>query len=196
MIIFRYFLVNMVFSLLITNVTYADTDILSDTSSVSSESFLPPEPGAEGHETLAGIDSDEDGLRDDIQRLIAIKFKDDHEKIEKYRELAQYKIYFVDPPLGLDADSSEGLFSRVKVYASMKELEYCLMKGSNRNRDALSFILKLESWINSTYLRDVEYAKNLKGMPSMMDNHSHYYCNDGEGIVNYLMASKANSSSH
>ncbi len=53
MIIFRYFLVNMVFSLLITNVTYADTDILSDTSSVSSESFLPPEPGAEGHETMA-----------------------------------------------------------------------------------------------------------------------------------------------
>jgi len=185
----------MVFSLIITNIAYADTDSLSDTNSVSPESFLPPDPGAAGHESLAGIDSDDDGLRDDIQRLIAIKFKDDYGKIKKYRELAQYKIYFVDPPVGLDPDSPEGLFSRVKVFASMKELEYCLIKGSNQNRDALRFILKLETWINSTYLRDVEYSKNIQGMPSMMDNHSHYYCNDGEGIVNYLVASKANSSS-
>ncbi|MBM5571606.1 MULTISPECIES: carbohydrate-binding protein [Deefgea] len=32
---------------------------------------LPPDPGAAGKKTLAGIDSDQDGVRDDIQRFLA-----------------------------------------------------------------------------------------------------------------------------
>jgi len=33
---------------------------------------LPPDPGPAGKETLEGIDSDNDGVRDDIQRRIAL----------------------------------------------------------------------------------------------------------------------------
>jgi hypothetical protein len=33
---------------------------------------LPPDPGDAGKQTLAGIDSDNDGVRDDVQRYIAI----------------------------------------------------------------------------------------------------------------------------
>ncbi|UXY15764.1 hypothetical protein N8I74_01745 [Chitiniphilus purpureus] len=32
---------------------------------------VPPDPGAEGRRTLAGIDSDNDGVRDDVQRFLA-----------------------------------------------------------------------------------------------------------------------------
>jgi hypothetical protein len=37
---------------------------------------LPPDPGDEGKKTLEGIDSDGDGVRDDIQRHIAITYPD------------------------------------------------------------------------------------------------------------------------
>lgn len=35
---------------------------------------LPPDPGKAGKQTLEGIDSDNDGVRDDIQRYIAIEY--------------------------------------------------------------------------------------------------------------------------
>ena len=38
---------------------------------------LPPDPGEEGKLTLLGIDSDEDGVRDDIQRYIYFTYPDD-----------------------------------------------------------------------------------------------------------------------
>jgi len=48
---------------------------------------IPPDPGEAGKATLAGIDSDNDGVRDDIQRYIAITYPDS----EKTREaLSQY----------------------------------------------------------------------------------------------------------
>ncbi|MDX1776330.1 MAG: hypothetical protein R3297_07085, partial [Desulfobulbales bacterium] len=37
---------------------------------------LPPDPGEAGKATLAGIDSDGDGIRDDIQRYIALNYPD------------------------------------------------------------------------------------------------------------------------
>ena len=37
---------------------------------------LPPDPGAAGKATLEGIDADGDGLRDDLQRFIAISYPD------------------------------------------------------------------------------------------------------------------------
>lgn len=38
---------------------------------------LPPDPGPANDETLAGIDSDADGLRDDVQRYIALNYGDE-----------------------------------------------------------------------------------------------------------------------
>ena len=37
-------------------------------------SNLPPDPGQAGKQTLAGVDSDNDGVRDDIQRYIALTY--------------------------------------------------------------------------------------------------------------------------
>ncbi len=37
---------------------------------------LPPDPGESGKQTLAGIDSDHDGVRDDIERWILQRYKD------------------------------------------------------------------------------------------------------------------------
>lgn len=37
---------------------------------------LPPDPGKAGKQTLMGIDSDGDGLRDDVQRYIYLTYPD------------------------------------------------------------------------------------------------------------------------
>ena len=37
---------------------------------------LPPDPGEAGRRTLAGIDSDRDGIRDDLQRYVALTYGD------------------------------------------------------------------------------------------------------------------------
>jgi len=44
----------------------------SDVPKTGSSSVLPPNPGEAGKATLQGIDSDNDGVRDDIQRYIAL----------------------------------------------------------------------------------------------------------------------------
>jgi hypothetical protein len=46
---------------------YAETDKVDISN-------LPPDPGEEGKATLAGIDSDNDGVRDDLQRWIALTY--------------------------------------------------------------------------------------------------------------------------
>lgn len=38
--------------------------------------ILPPDPGEAGKQTLAGIDSDSDGVRDDVQRWIELTYSD------------------------------------------------------------------------------------------------------------------------
>ena len=46
---------------------------------VIDDSGLPPDPGESGTETIAGVDSDSDGVRDDIQRFIALTYPDQPE---------------------------------------------------------------------------------------------------------------------
>jgi hypothetical protein len=47
---------------------------------------LPPDPGEAGKQTLEGIDSDNDGVRDDLQRYIILTYSDTPTR----QALAQY----------------------------------------------------------------------------------------------------------
>lgn len=49
---------------------------------------LPPDPGSEGNATIAGIDSDGDGVRDDIQRSIALSHPESARKRAALSHLA------------------------------------------------------------------------------------------------------------
>lgn len=74
----------------------------TQTEDDAAASNLPPDPGEEGKKTLAGIDSDDDGVRDDVQRYIALTYPDS----EKTRAgLTQYA-KSVQGAL-LDADDKE-----------------------------------------------------------------------------------------
>jgi len=60
-------------------VTVNDTSIFTN---------LPPNPGAAGKITLAGIDSDNDGLRDDVQRWIVMTYPNSQKTRAAFRQLA------------------------------------------------------------------------------------------------------------
>jgi hypothetical protein len=63
---------------------------------------LPPDPGEAGKATIAGIDSDNDGVRDDIQRYIA----QTHSNSEKTRAVLTQYAKVAQNAL-LDADDKE-----------------------------------------------------------------------------------------
>lgn len=50
-------------------------------------SSLPPDPGEAGRENLEGVDSDSDGVRDDVQILIATLFPDEGPQREAAKQL-------------------------------------------------------------------------------------------------------------
>ena len=49
---------------------------------------FPPDPGEAGKKTLEGIDSDHDGLRDDLQRWIYARFPDEPKKRAALKQMA------------------------------------------------------------------------------------------------------------
>lgn len=58
---------------------------------------LPPDPGVMGDETVAGIDSDKDGVRDDIQREIVFKYPDNAKARTVLYEIAkQYQFILLN----------------------------------------------------------------------------------------------------
>jgi len=50
------------------------SSVYAEESSNAIFTNLPPDPGAAGKLTLAGIDSDNDGVRDDVQRWIVMNY--------------------------------------------------------------------------------------------------------------------------
>ena len=49
---------------------------------------FPPDPGEAGRKTLEGIDSDHEGLRDDVQRWIYARFPNDERKRKALRQMS------------------------------------------------------------------------------------------------------------
>ncbi len=70
---------------------------------------LPPDPGEEGRATLEGIDSDGDGIRDDIQRFIALTHPDSEKLragLTQFTRVVQEALLVRDDkPLSLNASS-------------------------------------------------------------------------------------------
>jgi len=104
-----------VFSVGSTLVTWTAMDANGNTAnafqavSVSDDrslSGLPPDPGPAGRATLEGIDSDNDGVRDDVQRWIAINYPSSEKTRMALKQLAltqqQFVLDSVDPVKSLN----------------------------------------------------------------------------------------------
>ena len=122
---------------------------------------FPPDPGQEGRKTLEGIDSDHDGLRDDVQRWIYAHYPNDEFKRKALRQFAiQYQaVMKVTEPLTRDEkyawfkqmsragyclslqfpDEQEPK-TRNTIYHSYTEMEYLKAKVLNTHTRTLQFL--------------------------------------------------------
>jgi len=78
-------------------VTVVDTSVLAN---------LPPDPGDAGKATLEGIDSDGDGVRDDVQRWIAITYPDSEKTraalTQRTKTMQQFVLAASDPTASIN----------------------------------------------------------------------------------------------
>lgn len=67
---------------------------------------LPPDPGEAGKATLAGIDSDNDGVRDDVQRWIVINYPNSQKTraalVQEVKLDQQFLLNAADPNISLN----------------------------------------------------------------------------------------------
>lgn len=100
----------------------------SDTSTT-----LPPDPGEAGMVTLEGIDSDNDGVRDDIQRWIALENDDVSEKAkQRFTNLTKaYVTLMVDENAGYEVEKNFVIE------------EYCLLEEFNDRDKYFRYLSKL-----------------------------------------------------
>jgi len=103
-------------------------------------SGLPPDPGEAGMATLEGIDSDQDGIRDDIQRYIALTYPDS----QKTRAaLRQFTLAFQKATL--ESPDEESALINVE---SMHRASECLWHIHSENSIKIKNALKAE-WLNT-----------------------------------------------
>jgi hypothetical protein len=115
---------------------------------------LPPDPGEEGKLTLLGVDSDGDGVRDDIQRYIYFTYPDE----EKLRLGLTY--YAKEFQGGLaDADDREASYNHAINMARHGEC-LCYIKGEG----AINIRRALRAEILNTRERSIAYI-------TYSDNH-------------------------
>jgi hypothetical protein len=80
---------------------------------------LPPDPGEVGKQTLEGIDSDGDGVRDDVQRWIAMRFFDSPHAlagVTQYASAVQRSLVEADNRTASVANGKEILKAMVCLY--------------------------------------------------------------------------------
>ncbi|MDH3391983.1 MAG: hypothetical protein OEL85_09330, partial [Desulfobulbaceae bacterium] len=94
---------------------------------------LPPDPGEAGKATLEGIDSDQDGIRDDIQRYIALTYPDS----QKTRAaLKQYTLAFQKATLE-SPDEERALHNTEYMHRASECLWYIYSENSIKMSDTL-----------------------------------------------------------
>ncbi|MCG8685706.1 MAG: hypothetical protein MI892_12575 [Desulfobacterales bacterium] len=111
--------------------------------------YLPPDPGEAGNESLLGIDSDNNGVRDDIQRYIYFTYPD-----EQYVRQALSKIAKTYQAILLNATDSEVSCN------SFKKLDcniQCLNIAKGDIREAMHIAFDLQAEILNTDIRNLAY---------------------------------------
>ena len=140
-------------------------------ASVAFAENLPPDPGRAGKATLAGIDSDHDGVRDDVQRWIATTFPDS----EKTRAAVTQMAKAMQSML-LSAEDEKS--SRMNAIARNRAA-FCISFVRDQLLGSASDAYDLKREIEAVYLNTAERTRawlradsHLGGMYSVPDDLS------------------------
>ena len=107
---------------------------------------LPPDPGESGKQTLLGIDSDDDGVRDDIQRYIHFTYSDDKVRAALTEVAKQYQSL-----LSSAADPDAAFNNATKMARHGECLDY--IKGE----EAADVLAALRAEVLNTRDRSIAY---------------------------------------
>ena len=94
---------------------------------------LPPDPGEAGKATLTGVDSDGDGLRDDIQRYIALTYPDS----QKTRAALRQYTFALNKVMLESPDEESALNNTELIHRASECLWYIHSRQSIRMSDLL-----------------------------------------------------------
>lgn len=130
-------------------------------SAATIDGRLPPDPGEAGKATLAGIDSDNDGVRDDIQRWIALTYPNSQKTRAALRQNAKVMQEFL-----LHADDPE--MAKKISRRSGRALE-CL---AYVNKDFSDIGTELRAVTLNTYKRSKAYLQADRHLSGMMFSSS------------------------
>jgi len=119
---------------------------------------LPPDPGKDGKLTLLGIDSDDDGIRDDIQRYIYFTYPDD-------KKLRLGLAYYAKEFQGVLADANDREASYEHAIQIVRHRE-CLWYIKEMDEEVIETLNALLAEILNTRERSIAYitySNNLGG---------------------------------
>jgi len=112
---------------------------------------LPPDPAPAGNATLAGIDSDGDGVRDDLQRYIIFNVPDS----ARYREALKQQATALQQSLliGTTGTTQQAIDAGFAQMRAIECLDYLGVRQQNRWKEvlALMFNTKLRIQSNDAY---------------------------------------------
>lgn len=139
---------------------------------VESQVYLPPDPGLNGDASLLGYDSDGNGVRDDIQRYLELRYFDELElKVVFYDYASELlnRMHVVN-------ESRETIQN---LYRESGNSHWCLIwLNSNSKRDYKSEIRELSKRVFNTlarYKADRMFESKLAGMRISAKNPDTYY---------------------
>jgi len=133
-----------------------DDDCNASTPDDDTGANLPPDPGKEGKKTLLGIDTDGDGVRDDIQRYIYFTYPDD-------KKLRLALTYYAKEFQGVlkDANDREAAYEHAKNMVRHGDCLWYL-----KDEEAIDICNALRAKILNTRERSmayITYSDNLGG---------------------------------
>lgn len=116
---------------------------------------LPPDPGEAGKKTLVGIDSNADGVRDDLEKEIVYQYPQNEKVRRVLRAMVKKDQQFI-ATIG-DADWFEGLW--ISYFA----LKYCHdYLVSSLNIDNTTNTTILHNMVENTFARKKKYEEKIK----------------------------------
>ncbi len=137
-------------------VTFVPIMVSDITIIVPTGSGLPPDPGKRGRETIAGIDSDGDGIRDDVERKVSLMFPSNPTaRAYGYVMAQKYQTLIENPYMSKEKTK--------QVISDIFQTTDCIDKAVNYNSRE-----KIMPYVLNTKKRSLEYVKLLENINGMV----------------------------
>jgi hypothetical protein len=131
---------------------------ISETITTQNDGRLPPDPGDAGKATLLGIDSDMDGVRDDIQRYISLTYPNQTNLQNALLQLSRtYQLIF---------DTEKSRRKEAEIANKIGEDIACFYYVAGKDLPRYDILNDIEAEILNTSLRTkayLEYDQKLAG---------------------------------